>query len=138
MASGLSRVTSNALTPPASSASATRRIGLRSSRLPIAMTADARLSSGIRGRRPARSDEEGFKFLQEIVDHRSLLAVQQPARRPASVAGDDPASREDRLFRLDNELDVLHPVRNVREQPPMHVECLVVLSGLPRAPKGNV
>src|SRR3979409_2376244 len=78
------------------------------------------------------------KLHEEIVDHRPLLAVQAPARRPASVARDDPAPREDRLLSLDGQLDVVRPGRNVRKQPAVNIECPLLLPGLPRAPDGQV
>src|ERR1700681_878297 len=141
MASGLSRVISNARTPPATSASAIGTIALSSKRRPMAMMRPTWISWGIGERLPGWSSMSGKvigKLLEEIVDHGPLLAVQAPARRPASVARDDPAPREDRLFGLDDQLDVLHPVRNVRKQPAVNIECPLVLPGLPRAPDGQV
>src|SRR5436305_1002436 len=137
-APGLSRVTSKARTPPLTSAWATGMIELGSSRRRIPMTRVAAISCGIGGRRPGWSGKGVGKLLQEMVDHGALLAVEGPARRPALFAGDDPAADQDRLFRLDDQFHILHPVRDIWKHPSVDREGLLVLAEFPGAPDVKV
>ena len=71
-----------------------------------------------------------MKCIKKLVNQALFLRIQRIVRRAAIGGANDASPREDNLFRLNNQLNVLHPIAELGEKMRMQAFHLRDISGL--------